>query len=113
MHGGPFGHVGIVNAPSFHSGGNVTTSVIMKLLKECKNKLEEINKEAKPEEKRFWPNHLFIQMDNSGKDNKNYNVIKFVAILVALDCFQEVTLSFMLVGHTHAEADQMFSRISE
>ena len=58
------------------------------------------------------PRHLHVQMDNSGKENKNNMMHGFLAALVQLDYFDVVDSSYLLVGHTHEDIDGMFSRSS-
>jgi len=55
---------------------------------------------------------LCLQLDNTAKQNKNQFLIGFAACLVQWRIFQKVIVSFLPVGHTHEDIDQMFSRIS-
>lgn len=100
--GGPFPGMIVANYADYGSCGNVTCTAIMQILKSVAIKLKESSSY-------FWPNKLHLQLDNSGKDNKNNTVITFLAMLVARDNFEEIFMSFMLVGHTHDLVDQMFS----
>ena len=59
-----------------------------------------------------WPDVLYIQMDNCAKDNKNKTLFAYVAYLVLHRVFRKVKLSFLMVGHTHDQVDQVFSRFS-
>ena len=59
--------------------------------------------------KRF-PRRLNIQLDNTSKDNKSRFVIAYLYMLVCCGCFDEITVFFFEVGHTHCDADQLFSR---
>ena len=56
---------------------------------------------------------LYIQLDNAPNSNKNKFVLFFCALLVAWKLFRKVKVSFLLVGHTHEDIDQMFSRFAE
>jgi hypothetical protein len=72
------------------------------------------------------PPLLYIQLDNTTSDNKNHWVLEFISMLVQQRIFKEVffrgiyfpsylsqvKLGFMMVGHTHDDVDQMFSRFS-
>lgn len=58
------------------------------------------------------PRHLTLQMDNSGKDNKNQIVMAFCSDLVSRGVFETVTMSFLMVGHTHEDVDALFSKIA-
>lgn len=51
-----------------------------------------------------------IQVDNAA-DNKNRWVIGFFAWMVEKGYVKEVTVSFMMVGHTHEDIDALFKRI--
>jgi hypothetical protein len=58
------------------------------------------------------PPILFLQLDNTGKDNKNKHMVSFLAFLVARGVFIEIQVSFLPKGHTHEDIDQFFSVIS-
>lgn len=62
--------------------------------------------------KRFLPPTLRIQADNCTRENKNIYMFALCVSLVGLGFFQEVELSFLIVGHTHEDIDQRFSCIS-
>lgn len=59
------------------------------------------------------PDVLYLQLDNAASTNKNKFVLCFAALLVAWGLFRKVKLSFLQVGHTHEDIDQMFSRFAE
>lgn len=60
----------------------------------------------------FGPHHtLNIQADNAS-ENKNFYMIVLLCYLVECGCFGEINLNFLMVGHTHEDIDQMFSRFS-
>jgi hypothetical protein len=46
------------------------------------------------------------------RECKNRYIFSYLKSLVDTGVFQHVYLSFLPVGHTHADIDQMFSRIS-
>lgn len=56
-----------------------------------------------------WYEHLYLQADNCWSENKNVFMLGFLSLLVALDIFQKIYLSFLLVGHTHEDIYQLFS----
>ncbi|XP_032239011.2 uncharacterized protein LOC5513564 isoform X1 [Nematostella vectensis] len=58
------------------------------------------------------PPTLYWQKDNCSRDCKNVYILGFCAFLVAIGAFKKVKLSYLMVGHTHEDVDQMFSRIS-
>ncbi len=55
------------------------------------------------------PSVLYLQADNCAAENKNVFMLSFLSLLISLDVFKEVYLSFLLVGHTHEDIDQLFS----
>lgn len=59
------------------------------------------------------PPHLYMQLDNTSKQCKNRFVLAFLAYLVHIGVFSVVTVSFLMVGHTHEDIDQFFSRLSK
>lgn len=60
----------------------------------------------------FGPEHtLNIQADNAG-ENKNWHILCLLCALVEWRCFKEINLNFLMVGHTHEDIDQLFSRLS-
>jgi hypothetical protein len=61
---------------------------------------------------RRLPPILHMQLDNCWKDNKSYYVLCFWSLLVAKGIFEEVFVSFLLVGHTHEDIDTTFGRWS-
>ena len=58
---------------------------------------------------KWFPRHLNIQSDNTSKDNNSRFVIACLYMLVCCGCFDEETVFFFEVGHTHCDADQLFS----
>jgi hypothetical protein len=58
------------------------------------------------------PRTLFLQLDNTSKDNKNNYVLSYLAMLVACGIFSDIYVSFLPVGHTHEDVDQYFSVIA-
>ena len=51
-------------------------------------------------------------MDNCGRENKNQYVLGYCGFLVQTRVFESIELSFLPVGHTHEDIDQMFSCFS-
>ena len=56
---------------------------------------------------------LYVQLDNTAKENKNIHVLRFFGKLVKEQKFEEIQISFLMVGHTHNDVDQLFSMISK
>ena len=59
------------------------------------------------------PPVLLLQLDNTTKQNKGRFLFAFLALLVHHNVFDKVLVSFLPVGHTHEDIDQMFSRFAE
>ena len=59
------------------------------------------------------PKKLFLQLDNSAKDNKNRYVMAFCSLLTAKRVFKEVTVEFFIVGLTHEDINANFSYLSK
>ena len=57
----------------------------------------------------MWPEGLHLTFDNTSGDCKNTGTFRFLGMLVALGVFCYITVSTLLVGHTHDIVDQMFS----
>jgi hypothetical protein len=54
------------------------------------------------------PKILYLQFDNAA-DNKNKYVLSYLNHLVHRNIFSQIELSFLPVGHTHEDIDQMWS----
>ena len=59
-----------------------------------------------------FPPTLYLQLDNTCKENKNRFLFGYCAMLVRLGLFEKVVVGFLPKGHTHEDIDQMFSRFS-
>ena len=59
------------------------------------------------------PRKLYIQLDNSAKDNKNKYLMAILSLLTAWGVFKEIQVGFLLVGHTHEDIDAYFSHLSK
>ncbi|ELR15619.1 uncharacterized protein ACA1_377230 [Acanthamoeba castellanii str. Neff] len=55
------------------------------------------------------PSTLYLQFDNCSWENKNKYMLAYCHWLVFNKVFQSITISFLPVGHTHEDIDQMFS----
>tara|TARA_B110001452_G_scaffold156267_1_gene130110 strand:- start:498 stop:2438 length:1941 start_codon:yes stop_codon:yes gene_type:complete len=62
-------------------------------------------------EARPMPSTLFIQADNAS-DNKCWAMLAFLGMLVHHGYTKDIFLSFLMVGHTHEDIDQLFSVIA-
>lgn len=56
-----------------------------------------------------WPPWLAVFFDNARGENMNHNVFVYLAWLVHIGVFREITITTLLVGHTHNINDQVFS----
>ena len=56
------------------------------------------------------PETLHVQLDGAS-DNKNLAMLRFFAWLVLSGVVSSATLSFLMVGHTHADYDRQFSAL--
>jgi hypothetical protein len=59
------------------------------------------------------PPVLFLQLDNTARQNKNKYLIGYLGLLVHYGVFTTILLSFLPVGHTHEDIDQFFSCIAK
>ncbi|KAL3690210.1 hypothetical protein R1sor_016519 [Riccia sorocarpa] len=69
------------------------------------------NSELQASTRMLVPN-LYIQLDNSAKDNKNWAMMAFCSELVARGCCKMITMSFLVVGRTHEDVDAFFSKVN-
>src|SRR5688572_25110101 len=53
--------------------------------------------------KKEIPETLYLQLDNTTKQNKNQYIIGYAACLVSWGLFQRVLISFLPVAHTHED----------
>ena len=83
----------------FKQGANVIIDVLYRTLKAIVAKGEKL------------PETLYLQLDNTVKQNKNRFLLGFLGMLVQAGVFKHIILSFLPVGHTHEDIDQLFSRI--
>ncbi|KAL3675951.1 hypothetical protein R1sor_025899 [Riccia sorocarpa] len=77
---------------------NLTITVLQKILLEWEGIL---------------PPTLYLQLDNTVRENKNNILFAYLAMLLEKKVFTKIKLGFLLVGHTHDFVDQMFSRFSQ
>ena len=58
------------------------------------------------------PPKLHIQLDNSGRENRNTALFAYLSWLVQRDVFKVIEVHFLPKGHTHNIADQVNSRVT-
>nr|XP_006821263.1 PREDICTED: uncharacterized protein LOC102800784 [Saccoglossus kowalevskii] len=90
----PFAHIDLNQIPH---DSNLTMNILLEVLKEVKNHLAKV---------------LYLQLDNCFRENKNRFLLSLMELMVEIDIFEEIYVSFLPVGHTHENVDQMFSKIS-
>lgn len=80
------------------------------LLTTLEHILQIINK-TRYENNEPQPEVLYLQLDNVST-NKNHWLLGYACWLVQQKMYKKVKISFLLVGHTHENIDQFFSRLS-
>ena len=88
---------------SFKDDSNATCTMIESLIKSVQTQRAQQDKPM--------PEVLYIQLDNVGT-NKNHWLIAYACWLVQKGIFIKIKINFLLVGHTHENIDQFFSRLS-
>jgi hypothetical protein len=58
------------------------------------------------------PPTVYLQLDNTTKQNKGKYLVAFCEVLVACGVTDHMILNFLPVGHTHEDVDQLFSAIA-
>ena len=86
-----------LNYPNVHNDSNLTIHVIQDVLNEWEGDL---------------PPVLYLQLDNTSRENKNKFLMAYLHMLVERGVFKKIKVGFLMVGHTHDQIDQMFSRFS-
>lgn len=81
-------------APNIHNDANLTITIIQRVLSCWSSDL---------------PRVLYMQLENTSRENKDHIVIGYQNILVESRIFQSVKVGFLLVGHTHYHIDQMLN----
>ena len=79
-------------------GNNVTIQSLWKVLVDIKQKEGKL------------PPVLYLQLDNTAKQCKSHYLFGFLGLLIKEDVFEKIIVSFLPVGHTHEDIDQLFSR---
>jgi hypothetical protein len=87
-----------LNYPNVHNDSNLTIHVIQHVLNGWEGEL---------------PPVLYLQLDNTSRENKNKFTMAYLNMLVEKGVFKKIKVGFLLVGHTHDQIDQMFSRFSK
>lgn len=80
------------NFPNIANDANLTIHIIQHIINSWEDEL---------------PYKLYLQMDNTSRENKNSLLFSYLNMLVEKRIFRKVRVSFLLVGHTHDQIDQM------
>src|SRR5450759_2709159 len=86
-----------LNYPNINNDSNLTVHAIQHILKTWEGPL---------------PPVLYVQLDKTSRENKNKFMMAYLNMLVEKGIFKKIKVGFLLVGHTHDQIDQMFSRFS-
>ena len=70
-----------------------------------------VEQSLRTQENRPFPEVLHLQLDNVGT-NKSKALFAYCSNLVHLGVFRKIKVNFLMVGHTHENIDQLFSRFS-
>ena len=98
VHGSkPYVFLGYEN---MYSDPNMTCEVLYRTLR------------AEQEERGGLPDTLYLQLDNCIRENKNTVLFCYICWLVERGIFKTAYVSFLPVGHTHFDCDQVASRIA-
>ncbi len=81
----------------FETGANHVIEVVHRFLTE-------------KSEKGQIPPTLYVQVDNCWRENKNRYFMSYFETLVGMGVVVEAFVSFLPIGHTHEDIDQVFSR---
>ena len=84
--------------PNVHNDPNLIVTIIQRVLQSWTGPL---------------PSVLYVQLDNTTRENKIYSVFGYLSMLVHKEIFKKIKVNFLLVGHTHDHIDQMFSTFSK
>ncbi len=99
-HGASIGAFAYACLDWFSGSANTTCSVLLQVLLSLIQRGDTI------------PKTLYLQLDNSSKDNKNTTLLSFVAWMVYMTIIDTAEVCFLIKGHTHEDVDQMFSCFS-
>ena len=85
---------------NFKHGSNITIEAMWRI---CEDTLKREGR---------LPRKFYLQLDNTSKQCKSQYLLGWLACLVQWGVFDEVVVSFLPVGHTHEDIDQIFSRLA-
>ena len=105
VHG--FGYFMYVMEPHLPANANMNINCVYQTLRHMFDILMD------PNDTRLtvWPKELYVQVD-SASDNRCGAFMMFHDYLIRMGIFDQVKVSFLLVGHTHIDIDQQFVPIT-
>ena len=86
-----------INHDIFENGSNLVVTLVYLLLLEFMNDWKKL------------PRKLHLNLDNCWKENKNRYLFSFLASLLQLNIFEEITCDYLMVGHTGNEVHNHFT----
>ena len=86
--------------PHVRQGHNTTIEVLWRIMNDVLDT------------EKLLPPVLLLQLDNTCKSNKGSTVFSFLFLLVRHKVFQRIIVTYLPVGHTHEDIDQMFIRFA-
>jgi hypothetical protein len=89
-----------LNYPTLRNDGNLTITILQRVFHEWSSRAGGL------------PPILYLQLDNTARENKNNLLFSYLHMLIQKKVFKKIKVGFLLVGHTHDQIDQMFSRFS-
>ena len=112
--GAPVPVIGICNFPDLIKDSSLSITVLERILDMQFKKLTDIHAKDKdgntiPPVEFQWPRSIHLVFDNTSAEAKNQYMWYFLGLLVKRGVFDYITVSTLMVGHTHDIVDQMFS----
>lgn len=100
--GGPLRVLGLFNYPDVRKDSNLSCTILERIL--------DLQYRALGDDPGSrWPARIHVTFDNTASEAKNQYFFRFLGLLVLHGVFEAITVSNLLVGHTHDIVDQMFS----
>jgi hypothetical protein len=110
--GAPVPVLGLLNFPCVKKDSDLSITTLERILDiqylAAKKELDERRK-SDPAALLHWPEALHLTFDNATGEAKNQFFFRFLGVLVKHRIFHYITVTNLVVGHTHDIVDQMFS----
>lgn len=110
--GGPVRVMGLLNYPDLKKDSNLSCTTFERILDiqyEALIKKLQADRLVDPQAMLAWPARVHVTFDNAPAEAKNQWFFRFVGLFVLHGVFDCISISNLLVGHTHDIVDQMFS----